>query len=293
MSKSVGKLLGAGNAKAKQYASEQQYLDFLNKYDTSNVDTAYKNMASAGSQLSSSLQERPGYIYSVDGSDAAGRRAELANYNQAVSRLEPEFESRRRQLETRLQNQGFSPTSEAYQSAMNNLESAQNSAYADAAYSSIQAGQNAFTNSLNNQLAAANFQNTARQLPISEIQNLLQNQYSGYDIANQIFNVQQGRDARINQIKNQNAAEQFQFGTNALLGAGNLAGGLFSDQELKENIVPVGRLHNGLPVYLFTYKGDNEPRLGLMAQDVLSVHPEAVTIDRSGYFKVNYALACE
>lgn len=293
MSKSVGKLLGAGNAKTKQFSSERQYLDYLNKYDTANVDNAYKNMAAAGSQLSSDLQNRPGYIYSIDGSDAASRRAELANYNQTVAKLEPEFESRRRQLETRLQNQGFSPTSEAYQSAMNNLENAQNSAYADAAYNSIQAGQNAFSNSLNNQLLAANFQNSARQLPISEINNLLQNQYSGYDIANQIFNVQQGRDARINQAKNQNAAEQFQFGTNAILGAGNLAALAFSDRELKENIVCVGRLHNGLPVYLFTYKGDNEPRLGLMAQDVLTVHPEAVSIDRSGYFKVNYALACE
>lgn len=293
MSKSVGKLLGAGNARTKQFASERQYLDYLNKYDTSNVDSAYKDMAAAGSQLSSTLQNRPGYVYSVDSSDAASRRAEMASYNQAVAKLEPEFESRRRQMETRLQNQGFSPTSEAYQSAMNSLESAQNSAYADAAYNSIQAGQNAFSNSLNNQLLAANFQNSARQLPVSEINNLLQNQYSGYDIANQIFNVQQGRDARINQAKNQNAAEQFQFGTNAILGAGNLMAMAFSDRELKDNIACVGKLHNGLPVYLFTYKGDNEPRLGLMAQDVLSIHPEAVSIDRSGYFKVNYALACE
>ena len=176
---------------------------------------------------------------------------------------------------------------------MKNLESAQNSAYVDAAYDSVQAGQDAFSNSLNNQLAVANFQNSARQLPITELQNLLQNQYSGYDIANQIFNVQQGKDTRINKFQNQNATEQFNFGTNALLGGGKLFASAFSDKQLKENIVQVGRLYNGLPVYLFTYKGDNEPRLGLMAQDVLSVNPEAVSIDNSGYFKVNYALACE
>lgn len=292
MSKSVGKLLGAGSAGTKRFASEKQYLDYLNKYDTTDVDTAYKNMAAAGSDLSSSLAERPGYVYSVDGSDDARRRAEQAYYNQAVSKLEPEFESRRRQLETRLQNQGFSTDSEAYQTAMNNLENSQNSAYADAAYNSIQTGQNAFTNSLNNQLSAANFQNAARQLPISEIGSLLQNQYSGYDLANQIYTVQKGGDARINQAKNQNAAEQYQVGSSALLGAGNILTSMFSDRELKDNIVRVGQLHNGLPVYLFTYKGDNEPRLGLMAQDVLAVHPEAVAVDKSGYLKVNYALAC-
>lgn len=292
MSKSVGKLLGAGSKSTKRYASESQYLDFLNKYDTTNVDNAYKNMAAAGSDLSSTLAERPGYVYSVDGSDDARRRAELATYNQTVAKLEPEFESRRRQLETRLQNQGFSTDSEAYQTAMNNLESAQNSAYSDAAYNSILAGQNAFSNSLNNQIMASNFQNAARLLPINEINNLLQNQYSGYDLANQKYVVQKGGDARIDQNKSQNAAEQFQLGTNALLGAGSMALSMFSDRGLKDNIVRVGQLHNGLPVYLFTYKGDNEPRLGLMAQDVLAVRPEAVDVDRSGYLKVNYALAC-
>ncbi len=289
MSKSVGKLLGAGTAGTKSFASERQYLDFLNNYNTANVDNAYQNMAETASNLSSTLSSRPDYIYSVDGSDNARIRAEQATYNQAVSQMEPEFEDRRKQLETRLQNQGFSVDSEAYQTALKNLEDSQNKAYSEAAYNSVLAGQNAFSNSLNNQIMSANFQNSARQQPISEIGKLLQNQYSGYDVANQIFNVQKGRDTRINQAQNQNAADQFDLGSSALLSVGKL----FSDKDLKDNIVKVGQLFNGLPVYLFTYKGDNEPRLGLIAQEVLTVHPEAVGIDKSGYLKVNYALACQ
>ncbi len=293
MSKSVGKLLGAGSAKAQRFASEKEYLNYLNNYDTTKVDNAYKNMASAAESLSGTLGNRPDYIYSVDGSDEARQRMEQAVYNQAVAKFEPEFETRRKQLETRLQNQGFSPTSEAYQTAMENLEKAQNEAYTDAAYNSVIAGQNAFSNSLSDQISSAGFQNSARQLPISELASLLQNQYSGYDVANQKYLVKKGSDARINQTQNQNAAEQFNFGTNALLSAGQGLASLFSDKELKEHIVRVGQLHNGLPVYLFTYKGDNEPRLGLLAQEVLAVRPEAVDIDKSGYLKVNYALACE
>jgi hypothetical protein len=49
-----------------------------------------------------------------------------------------------------------------------------------------------------------------------------------------------------------------------------------SDRNSKENISQVGILDNGLPVYLFNYKGDNTPQIGLMAQDVEKVNKDAV-----------------
>jgi hypothetical protein len=49
-----------------------------------------------------------------------------------------------------------------------------------------------------------------------------------------------------------------------------------SDRNSKENISQVGMLDNGLPVYLFNYKGDNTPQIGLMAQDVEKVNKDAV-----------------
>lgn len=50
-----------------------------------------------------------------------------------------------------------------------------------------------------------------------------------------------------------------------------------SDKNSKENISQVGILDNGLPVYLFNYKGNNTPQIGLMAQDVEKVNKDAVT----------------
>jgi len=57
---------------------------------------------------------------------------------------------------------------------------------------------------------------------------------------------------------------------------GQLLGYAASDINVKENISQVGILDNGLPVYLFNYKGDNTPQIGLMAQDVEKVNKDAV-----------------
>ena len=77
----------------------------------------------------------------------------------------------------------------------------------------------------------------------------------------------------------------------SLAGLGLSAYSAFIDARLKENIVPVGETHDGQNLYLYNYKGDPEPRVGLMAQEVAQTKPEAVEVDPSGYLKVNYAKA--
>lgn len=291
MAKSIGKFMGVGNNSTSAYGSETDILKYLNEYDTSQVDSAYKNMASLGNQLSTQLSERPNYVYSVNASDDEAKRVENATYQNAVSKITPQFEAQQRQLETRLQNQGILPGSEAYNSAMNNLLSQQNSAYSQAAFDSIAAGQNTYTNNLNNQIAAGNFQNTARMLPLDEISALLQNTQSGYDIAMDKYGIANKVDSRISQNKTMNEDSRLSSGISALTSAAKLAT-MFSDEDLKQNIVEVGRLYNGLPVYLYTYKGDNVHQIGLLAQDVAYHNPLAVFVDESGFMKVNYALAC-
>ena len=66
-----------------------------------------------------------------------------------------------------------------------------------------------------------------------------------------------------------------------------------SDLRLKENISPVGQLDNGLTVYRFNYIGSPQTQIGLIAQEVRDVKPDAVTVGEDGYLRVNYALACE
>ena len=56
----------------------------------------------------------------------------------------------------------------------------------------------------------------------------------------------------------------------------------------KENIKAVGKLDNGLTVYLFNYQNDKTPRIGLIAQEVRKVKPEAVCEDASGFLYVRY-----
>jgi Chaperone of endosialidase len=80
-------------------------------------------------------------------------------------------------------------------------------------------------------------------------------------------------------------------GTATTAGTGLM--GLFSDWRVKTNIVRLGTLDNGLPLYSFEYIGDPEKRMniGLMAQDVELVKPEAVS-EYNGIKMVNYTLAC-
>jgi hypothetical protein len=63
----------------------------------------------------------------------------------------------------------------------------------------------------------------------------------------------------------------------------------FSDRRLKTDIVPVGRLRAGVPLYRFRYIGRKEVYVGVMAQDVLRQVPEAVITDATGFLRVDYA----
>ena len=63
----------------------------------------------------------------------------------------------------------------------------------------------------------------------------------------------------------------------------------FSDIRLKEAIVPLGRLDNGIGLYRFRYKGgDRTVYVGVMAQEVQTIVPEAVSRGRDGYLRVDY-----
>jgi hypothetical protein len=75
----------------------------------------------------------------------------------------------------------------------------------------------------------------------------------------------------------------------------NAGGSLIkSDRRVKTDIQQIGRLDNGLPVYSFRYTDDPSftTMIGLMAQDVELVHPEAVRT-LNGVKHVNYAKAVE
>ncbi len=70
-------------------------------------------------------------------------------------------------------------------------------------------------------------------------------------------------------------------GSSGLLGGllGGIGGGLtklaFSDERLKEGLEEIGDV-DGIPLYRYKYKGESEPHLGFLAQDVEKRVPAAV-----------------
>jgi hypothetical protein len=71
-------------------------------------------------------------------------------------------------------------------------------------------------------------------------------------------------------------------------GFGGRGGGRRSDIRLKHDIVLVGRLDNGIGLYRFSYNGSDKTYVGVMAQEVQTIFPEAVVRSRDGYLRVFY-----
>lgn len=91
-----------------------------------------------------------------------------------------------------------------------------------------------------------------------------------------------------------------QFLANIAMGTGALSGStttttqpmpFFSDRSLKKDVKEIGETHDGLPIYSFKYKGgDEQPRIGVMADEAREKHPDAVHryggIDAVDYEKI-------
>ena len=306
MSKAIGNIFGAGGeASTSMYGSENEILKYLNNYDTTNYDNTLKNLVSYASNASNQLGNMGNYNFSVDGSDAARQRAEQATYQSYLDKLQPQFANQTSDLQASLANKGISIGSEAYSRAMSDLQDSQNAALNQAAYQATLAGQDAFSNSLSDELRSAGFSNAAQSSYINQLLQALQNSYSGYDIAMDKYKVQYGADDRIANNRAANAQSAINFGNDLIkLGlsgsqdaaskaasAGAVAAA--SDIRLKENITAVGKLDNGLTVYLFNFKGSNVPQIGLIAQEVIKQKPEAIVEDSDGYLSVKYDIACQ
>jgi hypothetical protein len=86
----------------------------------------------------------------------------------------------------------------------------------------------------------------------------------------------------------------FQQVAGPLAQAGSAAMAAFSDIRLKTEIKRVGKLPNGIPVYRWEWTKEakeivkGQPSFGVLAQEVLDVMPDAVTVGTDGYYRVDY-----
>jgi hypothetical protein len=73
-------------------------------------------------------------------------------------------------------------------------------------------------------------------------------------------------------------------------GGGRGGGGRRSDIELKHGISLLGRLDNGIGIYRFVYNGGQRAYVGVMAQEVDAIAPDAVVRGPDGYLRVHYEM---
>lgn len=239
--------------------------------NTNTLNTTY------GPQLQSVL----GTLF---GGTNADKQAADSVFSAFSDRYEPIFERQTDNLQDRLVNQGIPVGSEAYSRAMNDLAQTQNDAYQQAAYQSVQAGQQARNNEIQNSLGIfsafnplSGYTGSSAQGSTGIYDNYYQGQLNAYN-ANKA-NAQAGALGLLSGIT---------AGANA---ASGLLGSLFSDARIKENLRPVGQLFNGLTVYAFNFPGEAVTRIGLVAQEVQQVVPEAVSQSDEGLLMVDYDLA--
>lgn len=78
------------------------------------------------------------------------------------------------------------------------------------------------------------------------------------------------------------------FGGGRAGAGGGRGGGRRSDLQLKNHVMLLGRLDNGLGFYRFAYNGSRTTYVGVIAQEVQAIAPWAVHRGTDGYLRVDY-----
>lgn len=170
--------------------------------------------------------------------------------------------------------------------------------------SSVNTATNEFGNNL------ANLETQAMASEDSRVNNILSNLFGYYQIP---YNMMTGMQSNANQMAMSQMQAQAQldaanaqskgdmFGGLAS-GLGSMAGGylsdpknvasmaaMFSDIRLKENVSLLDKVDQ-YNIYRFDYINGAKNQVGVIAQEVKNLCPEAVGVDENGYYFVKYLL---
>lgn len=175
----------------------------------------------------------------------------------------------------------------------NYIPTSQNMDYQNIA-AQLQAGgmtDQANQNAINADVARYNYGTTAQPNYISDFLSRIGAGYPGGQTTGQGSSSGQSLSTMTG-MPSSNNTSSFLGGGLGIAGLGLQGASMFSDERLKEDIKPVGHLADGQNVYSYRYKGSPTTQIGLLAQEVEQVHPEAVHVDpATGFKKVNYAKA--
>lgn len=301
--------------------SEQQKFDLAQQGNIALGNTAQGMLGNVKDSYSQpfSLGGAPALQSSVqqDGGTTANaiKQAQDAAYKSQTQYLDPEYARAQPALENKLANQGITDTgSEAYKNAMNNFNEGKNQAYGAARNSATAAGMQEQNTLFGQGATNANINNSARNQYLAQLiaqRNQPLNEYNALMTGNQVSQPVFPGTPSVNMagtdvggITNQGYQNQLGAYNAAQAGSNNMMSGLFglggsaissapfmamlSDRRAKENIWLIGHTPAGLGVYEFTYKGSDILQVGVMADEVEKVIPEAVFTDPNGYQRVRY-----
>lgn len=203
----------------------------------------------------------------------SGEQAQ-AYYDAATRLLNDAYNRQYQNTDEALINRGIQTGTKQYNQVMSDLQNNQLGALSDIANQAIFAGQDYTSGQINNINALTGARDINYLTGMGGSNNSYDNAYAGQQYNNAL------RQQRNQNIKNAIGAAMYAF----------------SDKKLKENLEPVGKLNNGLKVYVGNYKQetglDTTPQLFLIAQEVEKKNPDAVK-EKNGFLAVNYKKAVE
>ncbi len=209
------------------------------------------------------------------------------SYATQTARLDPQWEQRKQAFDQQMANQGITAGGEAYDNAARDFGQQRNDAY-------TQARQQAFANMPQTfQLSSAQ-----RMQPLTELNALRtgaqpqmpQFQPSQYSMGAQGPNMMaatQGQNQYNMGLYNSEVAQNNSMMGGLMSLGGTLGSALItSDRRLKSNIIRIGTHPLGIGIYEYDIFGERD--VGVMAQEVLEVKPEAVIHHPAGFLMVDY-----
>ena len=244
--------------------------------------SAQNSLAQTAANQSAAVKETLSKPFEFTNQDAADWAYDLGS-----SRILPQQQRNEAALRSQLVNSGLRPGTQAWNSEMERLTNA----------STDQLNQLALTG----RQQAFNENITTRNQPLNELNALLgQSQLANPGQASSATPQTSVAGVDYSGLVQQNYQNQLQasqaglgglFGLAGTLGGAAIKAGVFSDERLKTDIEHVGYLNNGLPVYCYRYKAGGPMHIGVMAQDVEKVNPDAVMEHESGFLMVDYRKA--
>jgi len=239
------------------------------------TDAASLNLGTIANERTNFLKDYLSKPFSVN--------AETENklYELGSKRLDPRFAQEQDALRTQLISSGLRPGTAAFDQQMQQFGQTKNDAYNNLALTGRQQAFNESSYERAQPLNEISALMSGAQVQQPQFASTPQTGVGGVDYTGLVNNKYQADVAKSN------------AGMGGLFGLASAGLGLLSDRRAKTDIRRVGTLHNGLPVYSYRYKDSTETQIGLMADEVERIHPEAVTKGADGLSRVRYDLAVE